>query len=271
ESLRYAAFDEVRALLTELLDGRQPFAVQTAAILALARFDDERAASILLRAWTAMSPKVRATAAEALFARPAWADAFLAEVEKGTIGRGDVDAARAELLKKYPDAHVRARAERVFGIATARRQDVVAAYQKALHLKGDRERGKAIFKERCSTCHRLEGVGRQVGADLAAIRDRGLDAVLLNILDPNREALPQFQSYVLATTDGRVVTGIIAAETANSLTIRKPDGGEETVPRGQIDELRSTGLSFMPEGLEKEIDVPAMADLLAYLSAAKGL
>ena len=63
---------------------------------------------------------------------------------------------------------------------------------------------------------------------------------------------------------------MIAAETANSLTIRKPDGGEETVLRLQIDELRSTGLSFMPEGLEKQIDVAAMADLLAYLNSVKG-
>ena len=62
---------------------------------------------------------------------------------------------------------------------------------------------------------------------------------------------------------------MITAETANSLTIRKPDGGEETVLRLQIDELRSTGLSFMPEGLEKQIDVPAMADLLAYLGSIR--
>ena len=39
--------------------------------------------------------------------------------------------------------------------------------------------------------------------------------------------------------------------------------------RAEIDELRSTGLSFMPEGLEKTIDVPAMADLLAFLNSAK--
>ena len=134
---------------------------------------------------------------------------------------------------------------------------------------GDRERGKAVFKEQCSSCHRLEGVGRQVGADLAAIRDRGLDSVLLNILDPNRDVMPQYQSYVLATTSGRVLTGMIADETANSVTIRKPDGGEEIVPRHQIEELRSTGLSFMPEGLEKQIDVPAMADLLTYISSVK--
>jgi putative membrane-bound dehydrogenase-like protein len=270
QSLRYASFDEVKALLAELLGSRQPLAVQTAAIEVLARFDDLRAASILLQQWAEMSPRVRASAAEALFARPAWAEVFLGAVEKGTVRRADVDPARVDLLKKYPDAAVRARAEKVFAVAKAQRQDVVAAYQKSLQLKGDSQRGKAVFKEQCSTCHRLEGVGRQIGADLAAIRDRGLDAVLLNILEPNREALPQYQSYILETTGGRVLTGMIAGETANNLTIRKPDGSEETVSRIQIEAMRSTGLSFMPEGLEKQIDVQAMADLLAYLSSVKG-
>jgi putative heme-binding domain-containing protein len=93
--------------------------------------------------------------------------------------------------------------------------------------------------------------------------------VLLNILDPNRDVKPQFLSYVLVTTSGRVLTGMIAAETANSLTIRKPDGVEETVLRLEIEELRGTGLSFMPEGLEKQVDVAAMADLLAYLISSK--
>ena len=78
--------------------------------------------------------------------------------------------------------------------------------------------------------------------------------------------LPPYLSYVISTANGRVVTGMISAETANSLTVRRPDGGEETIPRTEIDELRSTGLSFMPEGLEKTIDVPAMADLLAFLT-----
>src|SRR5262249_53164129 len=147
--------------------------------------------------------------------------------------------------------------------------DVVAAYQKALRVRGDPGHGKEVFKAQCSSCHRLEREGQQVGADLSAIRDRGLDAVLLNILDPNREVMPQFLSSVLVTTSGRVLTGMIAVETANSLTIRQPDGHEETVLRLQIEELRSTGLSYMPEGLEKQIDVPAMADLLAYLNSVR--
>jgi putative membrane-bound dehydrogenase-like protein len=268
-TLRFAPLSDVETVLADLLGPSQPQPVQVQAIETLARFDDARIPAILLRTWRDLSPKLRATAAEALFSRPAWVEAFLDALEQGTVSRADVEPARLELLKSYPDAAVRIRAGRLFSAVPARRQDVVAAYQKALELKGNPARGKDVFKAQCSTCHRLEGVGQQVGADLAAVRDRGLDAVLLNILDPNREVLPQFLSYVVVTKSGRVITGLIAVETATSLTIRQPDGREETVLRLHIDELRSTGLSYMPEGLEQQIDIPAMADLLAYLNSVR--
>jgi putative membrane-bound dehydrogenase-like protein len=267
--LRFAAPDDVRGLLADRLAPRQPPEVQKAAIETLARFDDAGVAAMLLQAWAGLSPALRATAAEALFARPAWLGAFLDAVERGSIGRGDLDPARLELLKTYPDSAVQKRAATLFAEGLPRRQEIVAAYQPSLARAGDRDRGKALFKTHCSTCHRLENVGQQVGADLSAIRDRGLDSVLLNILDPNREVKPQYQSYVLVTDSGRVLTGMIVAETANSLTVRRPDGGEETVLRLEVDELKSTGLSFMPEGLEKQIDVGAMADLLTYLNSIK--
>ncbi len=119
----------------------------------------------------------------------------------------------------------------------------------------------------CAACHKLEGVGTSIGADLAAVRNRGMEAVMLNILDPNREVKPQYLSYVLVTDEGKILTGMIKNETANSITIRRPDGTEETILRIHIEELRSSGLSFMPEGLEKQISLKAMADLLAYLNS----
>lgn len=217
-----------------------------------------------------LDPRVRATAAETLFARPAWILAFLDAVETGKVARGDVDPARVGLLQSSADEKVRVRAKKLFaGAGLSKRDEVVKAYRKALEQPGDPVRGKLVFKDQCSACHLLEGVGTSVGADLAAIRDRGLEAVLLNILDPNREVKPQFQSYVLGTTQGRSITGMITAETAGSLTVRRADGTTETVLRLDIEELRSTGLSFMPEGLEKQIDVKAMADLLAYLNSIR--
>jgi len=71
------------------------------------------------------------------------------------------------------------------------------------------------------------------------------------------------------TKAGRQVTGLLTAETATGLTVRRADGMSETIPRSDVESLRSLGLSYMPEGLEKQIDVPAMADLLAYLNSIK--
>jgi putative membrane-bound dehydrogenase-like protein len=267
---RLVAFTDVKSLIPQLLNVRQPQQVQAAVLETLARFDQPAVPALLLEAWPSLSPQLRASAVEAFLSRPAWIAAFLDAVEQGKINRGDVDPARIQLLQKHADVKVRDRAAKLFAATKlARRQDVVAAYQKALQLQGDKVRGKAVFKNVCSTCHQLEGVGTQVGADLSGIRDQGTETILLNILDPNREVKPQYLSYTLVTKSGRSFTGIITAETANSISIRQTDGTSETVLRIEIEELQSTGLSFMPEGLEKQIDVPAMADLLAYLKSTK--
>lgn len=269
-TLGLAPFAEVRDLLKTSLQSSQPQPVQTAALETLARFDHVDVPGVVLEAWATFSPGLRATAAETLFARPGWILAFLDAVEKGKIARGDVDPARIQLLQASTDEKVRTRSRKLFaGAGLSKRNDVVKAYRKALDLEGVASRGKLVFKNHCSNCHKLEGVGHSVGADLAAIRDRGLEAVLLNILDPNREVKPQFLSYVLETKTGRSLTGMITAETASSLTLRRVDGTTETVLRIDIEALRSTGMSFMPEGLEKQIDVPAMADLLAYLNSIR--
>jgi putative heme-binding domain-containing protein len=96
-----------------------------------------------------------------------------------------------------------------------------------------------------------------------------MDAVLLNVLDPNREVKPRFLTYFLVTDDGRSLTGMIQTENANSLTLRRPDGTTLDIQRAEIEMLRSSGLSFMPEGLEKQLDKQAMADLLAYLDSIR--
>lgn len=269
-TLGLARVEEVRGLFADLLQLRQPQPVQAAVLETVARFNGPAVPALVLEAWPSLSPQLRATATETLFARPAWLNAFLDAVASGKVKPADVDPARINLLQASANAGIRARATKLFaGARLSRRQDVVAAYAKALQLKGDVAHGREVFKKNCSACHRLEGFGESVGENLSAVRDRGLEAVLLNILDPNREVKPQYLSYYLVTDAGRSVTGIITAETATSITLRRADGTTETVLRVNIEELRSTGLSFMPEGLEKQIDVKQMADLLAYLNSIK--
>jgi putative heme-binding domain-containing protein len=111
----------------------------------------------------------------------------------------------------------------------------------------------------------LDGQGHDIGPNLATLRNRGAETILVNVLDPSRELDPKFANYVVVTTDGRTLTGIIAEETATSLTLQRGEGADETVLRVDVEAIRNTQLSLMPEGLEKEIDPAAMADLLAYL------
>ncbi len=266
--LSTAPLETIRDLLAELLESYQPQPVQVAALEALARYRDPDVAHLILDAWPSQTPQLRATSLETLFARSNWIHQFLDAVEDERVARADVDAARVALLEQHEDERIRNRAaELLSGSALAGRQDVVDAYQGALELQGDVARGRQQFRRVCAACHQLEGYGESIGADLKAIRDRGLAAVLLNTLDPNREVKPQYLNYVVIRDDGRTLTGMIAAETANSLTIRKADGTSEDVLRVNIEAIRSTGVSFMPEGLERELDVAAMADLLAYLNS----
>jgi putative heme-binding domain-containing protein len=264
--LALGCFADTAAALGELVSNRQPHEVQAAALASLSRFAEPQVGQMLIEAWPAMSPRLRAGAAESLFSRRERLQSLVEAIERGAVSPADLDPARLAALAKYPDEAIRRRTEPIVAkIKLGGRQDVIEAYRTVLGMPGDAARGRGVFQKVCASCHRLEGVGHEIAPNLASFRDRGPEAILVNVLDPNREVNPQFVNYTLVAKDGRTVTGIIAAETANSVTLRRADDATDTIERREIDELRASGLSLMPEGLEKQIDQAAMADLLAYL------
>jgi len=265
-SLGLSSLADSRDTLAPLLDGRQPQAVQMAAVDTLARFRDADVAELIIAAWPNFSPGVRASAAEALFARSDRLPALLTAIGKGQVSATQLDPARVQFLLTHHDAAIREQAGKVLADAKlGRRADVVAAHRDVLEMKGDVDRGRAAFRKICSACHRLENVGHETAPNLATIQNRGAEAILLNVLDPNREVNPQYVNYIVVTEEGRSITGMIAAETATSITLRRAEGQSDTVLRSSIDELKSTGLSIMPEGIEKQLDKQALADVIAYL------
>ena len=130
---------------------------------------------------------------------------------------------------------------------------------------GDPERGKALFAKTCATCHKMGEVGTNVGPDISDSRTKTPEFLLANILDPNRAVDGNYFGYTILDTQGRVHTGIITAETASSVTIRLPEGKDVTLLRQDVDEMANTGLSLMPVGLEKDITLDQMADLISYI------
>jgi putative heme-binding domain-containing protein len=268
--LSLGPFDAVRDVLARLLDNREPVEVQLAALAALGRFNEPGVGELVVKRWTGFSPRVRAAALDVLFARPERASALLAAVEAGKVAAFDVDPSRLRVLEHSDDPSLRARAAKVAAsMRLGQRDDVVAKYRKSLELTGDPAKGKATFQKTCAACHRLDGTGFEIGPNLAAMQNRGAEAILVNVLDPNREVNPQFLDYVVTTTDGRTLTGMLVAETANSLTLKRAENATDTVLRANIKQMRSGRVSIMPEGLEQQIDEQGMADLIAYVMSAK--
>ena len=129
-------------------------------------------------------------------------------------------------------------------------------------------RGKAVFKKTCATCHRLETEGIEVGPDLlSALRNKTPETLLTDILDPSREVDPRYINYVVSDKAGRVFTGMIVAETASSVTLRRAENAEDTILRSRIDEIQATAKSLMPENLETQLGKQDVADLIAYLQS----
>ena len=112
-------------------------------------------------------------------------------------------------------------------------------------------------------------MGHQVAPNLASVQNKSVADLLLAVLDPNREAQPNYYVYTVITLQGRVHNGIIATETASSLTLRRAEAKEDVVLRSNIDELLSTGVSLMPEGLEKELSKRDLADVLSFIKSIK--
>ena len=133
-------------------------------------------------------------------------------------------------------------------------------------MLGEASRGKAIYLERCASCHRLGSDGHAVGPDLATVKTGGKEKMLVNIVDPNREVQPAYLTYLIETKDDESLIGIIANETATSLTLRETFAKETVIPRSSVKKIQSLGQSLMPEGLEGALTLQAMADLLEYIS-----
>jgi len=250
--------------LRKLLRPGQPKEVQLTTLDVFSDYKDERIGGWVIEGWDTYLPAVRTRAIRLLLSRDEWAKAYLNAVENKQASAAEIDpTARIQLLQHH-DSSIRDLAKKLFSVSP--RETVVADYRSVLQHLGDRSRGELIYKRECSGCHRVRDMGYEVGPDLASAPSRNPDALITNILDPNRTVDPAFLQYIVIDKSGRTVTGKIVSETANSVTLTPGKGVEETVLRSNIDEMTSTGKSLMPEGFEKTISKEEMADVVAFLN-----
>jgi putative membrane-bound dehydrogenase-like protein len=255
-------------LLARLLAPQVPAQLQKTALEMLKHNRSPEVARLLLSDWGRLPFSVRPGIIAVLLSREEWTKSLLTAVNNGQVAPSELTLANRQLLLKSQDRDIRSAAEKLWKLDSTARAEVVKKYHMALSLPGDLVKGRAVWSKNCVVCHYFRGEGAGVGPNLGALTDKTPADFLTAILDPNAAVQPRFVAYNVQTKDDRFLTGVINAETATTMTLAQAGGTYEKILRSDIGDIRASGLSLMPEGLEQNMTPQDLANLICYLNSA---
>lgn len=138
---------------------------------------------------------------------------------------------------------------------------------------GNAARGRTLYLGQqlaCATCHRLEGVGGQVGPDLTRVWEtHSVEKVIETLIDPSKEIKDGYQVYVATTKDGRVVPGLKVAQKADEVVLRDARGNDVRIAAKDLDTLTAAKVSLMPSDVVRHLSFNQFLDLVAFLKDRK--
>jgi putative heme-binding domain-containing protein len=262
--------------LIRQLDARQPESVKLAALDVLATHETSAITRALVGIYPTASSAIRHRICDVLFSRPGSALVFLQSVDAGKLKRDDIPVDELRRLSLHKNEQIDALVHKHWGnigpgsseekLATMRRfnNDLRAG-------TGNPASGKLIFEKTCAVCHQLFGHGNHIGPDLTTANRADRAALLGNIVDPSAVIRREFMNYVVATNSGRVLTGVMVEQDAASITVADANNQRTKISRNEIDDLRESEVSLMPERLLEKLTPQELRDLFAYLQSPKPL
>ena len=245
----------------KLLSASEDFEIQAAAVRRVIGIKP------LLEGWPRYGPGLRAEILAMVLGRKEWAAGLLDAVAAGKVRPGELDSSTRQRLGALGPG-IRSRVEKLLPTSPDRLA-VLNRYRPALDLEGDPGRGRLVFEKTCAACHKLGGLGREAGPNLAALTNKTGEFLLQSIIDPNAAVEARFGLYVAATRDGRTFSGMVVSETGTQLSLVGSDGRKMDILRGDLVEFKSMGVSFMPIGLERDLSAGDLADLIRFVQKAR--
>jgi putative heme-binding domain-containing protein len=256
------------ATLLGLLGPQAPLAVRQEACRALAAYRDAEVPRRVLVAWKNYPPALRVEAVNLLAGRSTWAGDLLAAVGKGRVPRDDLTNNTILRIRAFGDRKLNDRIETVWGKVrdTPRELNALIDHMRDALSKGPGsfERGHKVFENQCAKCHTFQGVGHSVGPNLDGA-GRDIEYLLVNVLDPNRVVGAPYFTRFVTLKNGRVETGLLAAEDEQSLTLKGENDALKRIEKKDIDEVVVQPKSLMPEGLNKNMSEQDFRDLVKYV------
>jgi putative membrane-bound dehydrogenase-like protein len=242
-----------------------------AALDVLARFDEPAISDRLLRTYQDLPDDFRHSVRGVLFARPNSTIEFLQRVDAGEFAAQEIPVEQLRLLANHQSEEIDDLVRKHWGnvgpgsteekLATVRRlsNDLRAG-------TGDVEIGKQLFGKTCGVCHQLHGSGEKIGPDLTTANRQDQAALLANLVDPSAVIRREYLTYVVTTTSGQVLTGLIAEQDGAAITLLTSENKRLRIPRDEIDELVESSISLMPEKQLETLTPQELRDLFSYLS-----
>jgi putative heme-binding domain-containing protein len=237
----------------------------------LSKFEDNRTGQMLVSSLQAFYGEERDELVEILCGRINWADALLTGIENGQVSKSLISPYHALQIKSLKDENLDKRLDQCWGVIRTspeylsnRKEELRVELNKTLLAQADLKNGSLLYDQQCSGCHQLYGRGGKLGPDLTGSGRSNIDYLLENIVDPNSAVSADYRMNILSLKNGRVLSGMIAGQDRNSLTLRMP-GSETVVSKADIKKRETLENSIMPAGLLDNLKQEERRDLIAYL------
>ncbi len=254
----------------ERLDSRASLQWNVSVIEVLRRSTADDVGEMLIDRLPHLTPEVRVAAVRLLLSRPAWTRALLEGLDGGSIQLGELSLVQRQSLMAHPDRVIADRArdllQRGGAVPDADRARVIRELLPRVSKRGDAVEGKQVYLKHCAKCHVHGQEGARIGPDLTGMAVHPKKELLTNIIDPNRSVESNFMVFSVLTTDGLVVSGLLASESKTAIELYDVEGKRRAILREDIEQFLASTKSLMPEGFEKQISPVELQDLLEFLT-----
>ena len=276
--LRILANERIESLKGAALviaSSEQPEVVRLGALVVLSRYADPTLVPNLIDIHQkSSSAKLKAQVREILFSRLESAREWVARVESGMIPASATSLEEVRRLSAFGDSQLDTVVTKHWGkIAPATKEETLAVVRRLNNdlraATGDIARGKTLFSRHCASCHQLFGEGTKLGPDLTTANRQDRDFLLVSLVDPSGTIRKEYVSVTVQTTSGQTITGLPVERTADAITLADAKNERRSIPLREIESLKESNVSLMPENLDRQFRPQELRDLFAYLQQKK--
>ncbi len=259
------------SLLELVLSPSQPDGVRSAAASVLARLNSDAVTVGLLASYPKLPPKLKTQTIDLLLGRKPSATALLKFVDQGHLKANDISVDQVRRIALFEDRELDTLVTKHWGkLGAATREEKLAEVRRLNNdlraAGGNAEAGKVVFKKHCATCHQFRGEGTKLGPDLTTANRKDRDYLLISLVDPSVVIRKEFLSHIVQMRDGRVLNGLIVERTDAGLTLANAKNERVTLAVSDVEELRESPVSLMPDDQYKLLKPQELRDLFAYLA-----